>query len=75
MTDNLVFVCFVFILFQEIRRTGEGNLRNIFLYFVGRHTDTVIPDDHRLIFGVDDHFNLQFFIFRNRIFAHHIQFL
>ena len=42
MTDNLIVIGFIFVFLDEIRCTGKCNLVDIFFYFIGSHSKTVI---------------------------------
>ena len=72
MTDNLVFICFVLVFLQEIRCTGEGNLVNIFLYFVGSHTKTVVSKGESFFFRIYHNLDLRLVILWKCGFAHHL---
>ena len=42
MTDDLIVIGFIFVFLDEIRCTGKCNLVDIFFYFIGSHSKTVI---------------------------------
>ena len=44
VTDHLIRVGFVFVFFQEFGSAGECDLCDIFFYFIGCHTDTIIDE-------------------------------
>ena len=73
VTDDLIFVCLILILIQEILRTGKCDLVDILVYLFLGHTKSVIDKLHCLLFRVDNYFNLRFVSFRKLIFSHHIQ--
>ena len=75
MTDNLVIVCLVFVFLDEIRRSGERDLVDILLYFVSRHSETVIGKGHRFLLGAYNHIDARLIIKRSFILAHHFKFL
>ena len=75
VSDNLVCVALVLIFFNEIRRTGECNLVDVFFHFVGGHAKTVILKGKGLFFRVDNHVNSRFVAFGKLVLSHHIQLL
>ena len=70
MTDNLVFICFVLVLGKKCFRTGKGNLVNVFIYFVFRHTDTIIDKFNGFVFRADENVYPILSTFRFVKFAH-----
>ena len=42
MADDLIIVGFVFVFLEEISCSGKCNLVDIFFYFIGSHSETVI---------------------------------
>ena len=75
VTDHIVLCRLIFIFLKELRRTGKGDLCNVFFHFFRSHSKTVVNKLHRLLFRVDDDLNLRLIPFREFIFAHHVQFL
>ena len=73
MTDHLVCICLVFVFLQKFRRTGKGDLGNVFLHLIGSHTDTVIDKFQCFFFRVYDYLNAGFVIFGKLVFAHDVQ--
>ena len=74
MSDNLVFVCFVFVFLQKFRGAGKSDLRNIFDNFLRRHADSVIDELQGLALVVHDHFDLRLIPFGQMCLADRIQF-
>ena len=75
MSDHIVFCRLVLIFLKELRRTGESDLRDIFLHFVRSHTKTVIDELHRLLFRINNDLDLRLISLRELVLAHHIQLL
>ena len=75
MTDNLVFIGFIFVFLQKISSTGEGNLVDIFFYLVSGHSKTVISEGKGFIVRVDNNVDFRLIIGWKGIFSHHFQLL
>ena len=74
MTNDLVLVRLILILFNKVCGTGKSNLIDIFFYFIRCHTNTVIDKLQRLLFRINQHLNLPLVILGKCILTHHIQF-
>ena len=44
VTDDLIGIGFIFVLFDEIRCTGKSNLVNVFLNLIECHSESVIDE-------------------------------
>ena len=75
MSDHIILCRFIFIFLKELCRTGKSNLCDILFHLVCSHTETVIDELHRLLFRVDNNFNLRLVSLRELILAHHVQLL
>ena len=73
MTDDLVFIGFVFILFEEILGTGEGDLVDVLLHLRLAHAQAVIGDGNGLLIRVYGNLYLIFHAFRLVILPHQLQ--
>ena len=58
MTDDLLIARLIFILFHKSSGTRKSNLVNVFIYFLFRHTDTIIDKSECLIGRVNTNFYL-----------------
>ena len=74
VSDNLVLIRLVLILFKKVRRPGKSDLIDIFLHLVRRHADPVINKFQRLFFRVDHYFYFRLVVIRQNTFSHHFQF-
>ena len=75
MSDDLIIICFIFVLLQKLGCSGKSNLCNILFYFIGCHTKTGIDKFQGFLFRIDDHIDFIFVIIRESVFSHHLQFL
>ena len=75
VTDHIVLCRLVLIFLEELCRTGKSDLCNVFFHFFRSHSKTVINKLHRLLFRVDDNFDLRLIPLRKLILSHHIQLL
>ena len=50
MTDDVVGI--VLVLLQEIIDTREGNLIDVLVYLLFRHTDTTVTDSNSSLIGI-----------------------
>ena len=73
VSDDLVLVCLILILLEEIRRAGESDLVDVFLYFFRSHTKAVIGNGDGLILRANLYRDLSFETIRQCILTHHIQ--
>ena len=73
MANHLVVICLILIFFQEIRSSRKSNLRNIFFYFLSRHSKTRINEFQGFLFRIYNNFYLCLIFFRKRILSHHLQ--
>ena len=73
VSDHVVLSRLVLILLKELCRTGEGDLRDIFFYFLGCHSKSVVDKLHRLLFRIDDDLDLRLVALRELILSHHVQ--
>ena len=73
MSDDLIFIRFILILFKKVGCPGKSDLVNILFHLVRRHADTVINKFQRLFFRIDYHFYLCLIIIRQNTFSHHFQ--
>ena len=74
MSDHIILCSLVLIFLKELCRAGKCDLSDIFLHFIRCHTKTIIDKLHRLLFRIDDHFNLRLISLREFILSHHVQF-
>ena len=44
VSDDLIVIGLVLVLLNEVRCTGKGDPVDVFLHFIGRHTETVIDE-------------------------------
>ena len=75
MTDNLILICLVLILCQEIRCAGKCNLVDILFHFICSHAKSVIDELQSLLIRVHQNLYLRFIFLRKCILTHHIQLL
>ena len=66
VSDNLIIVGLILILVDEVGRTGEGDLIDVLLDLLFRHTDTVILEGDGLMLGIDDHIHSALIVRRLR---------
>ena len=64
MTDDLVFIGFVFILFEEILSTGESDLVDVLIDLLGCHTDTPVRDRDRFVIELNLYGQITEFAFK-----------
>ena len=74
MTNHLIIGCLIFILLKKLCCTGKCNLSNIFLYFVCRHTDTVINKLQSLLIRIHNNIHCRFISVRKCVITHNFQF-
>ena len=58
VTDDLILVCLILILLNEIGRTGKCDLIDVFFHFIRGHTNTIIDELQGLPFRIDNDLNL-----------------
>ena len=75
MSDNLLIICLILILFQKISRSGKGNLIDILFHFFRRHPQTIIGKGNRLFLRINFYVNSCLIVVRKRHFTHKFQFL
>ena len=75
MTDDLVFVGFVFVFLQEILGAGEGDLVDVLLYLSLSHAQAVIGNGNGLVIRVHGNLYLVLHVFRLGVLAHQLQLL
>ena len=75
VTDNLVRIALILVLFDEVRGAGECDLVNVFLHFIRRHTQSIVYKSKRLLLRVHNHVNTRPVPLRQGILSHHIQLL
>ena len=75
MTDDLIFVCLILILIQEILRTGKCDLVDILVYLFLGHTKSVIGKGNGLLVWVYRYLDLVLEILRLFVLTHQLQFL
>ena len=71
MTDDLVLAGLIFILVQEVDRTGKCDLVDVFFDLFLVHTDTVIDHADRFLGRVDDDGYLECLVVAEFRLAHH----
>ncbi len=69
MTDNLLLASLILVLAKEIGSAGKCDFVDILLYFISRHTDTVINKGKRLFIRIRTNDNLPRVVFRLGKFA------
>ena len=75
VSDHIILCCLIFIFFKELCCSGKCDLCNVFFYFIGCHSKTIICKFQSLFFWIDFNFDRRFIIIRQLVFTHHIQFL
>ena len=73
MTDDLVFVGLIFVLFQKLCSTGESDLCDVLFHLIRCHTETIIDKLHGLGLRIHNDLDLCLIIIRQLILAHHVQ--
>ncbi len=69
MTDDLIVIGLVLVFLQEIRRAGKGDLVDVFLHFVCRHTKSGIDEFQCFLLRVYDHADAVLMSLRIGVFA------
>ena len=73
MTDDLIFVCLILILCDEISGSGKCDLVDILLNLILCHAQTVIDNLYELCLRINDHLDLALIILRKRVLSHHVE--
>ena len=73
VTDDLILICLVLILFYEICRAGKSDLVDVFIYLFLCHTKTVINDLDRFFLWIEYNPDLVLISFRKLVLSHHFQ--
>ena len=73
MPDDLILICLILILLQELRCTGKCDVCDVLLYFLSGHAKSVVNKCQRLRLIIHDHVNRRFVIIRQMLLANRIQ--
>ena len=75
MSDDIVFICLIFILLKEVGCSGKCDLRDVFLHLIRCHAQTGIAEGDRLCIRIHDNMDRVLMFIRILIFTHDLQFM
>ena len=73
MTDYLLISGFVLVFFYKVGSSRKSDLIDVFVNLIRCHSDTVIGDRYRLIFGTYDYVHFGLKSIGKRILSHHVK--